>query len=131
MKKTIKADKSRKILKEEFLNDNSLLEITMEDNRDILVGVRFVEGVGSGIKEHILARINIYDYASEYSDLVKISYDSSAIAIFNKTKAGYQLDRFYDLEEHAFALDEFKDIVFKKKFPELALDKYLVLKSTN
>ena len=127
MKKTIKADKSRKILQEEFLNDNSLLELTMEDNRDILVGIRFVEGVGFGIKEHILTKMSIYDYLSEYSNLVKISEDSSAIAIFNKTKAGYQLDRLYDLEEHAFALDEFIDIVFEKKFPKLSLDKYLVL----
>lgn len=127
MKKTIKADKSRKILQEEFLNDNSLLELTMEDNRDILVGIRFVEGVGFGIKEHILTKMSIYDYLSEYSNLVKISEDSSAIAIFNKTKAGYQLDRLYNLEEHAFALDEFIDIVFEKKFPKLSLDKYLVL----
>lgn len=131
MRKTIKADKSRKILKEEFINDNSLLELTMEDNRDILVGVRFVEGACSGIKEHILMRMSVYDYMSEYNNLVKKSKDSSTIAIFKKTDDGYQLNRVYDAEKHEFALEEFIDIVYEDKFPELALDKHLVLKGTN
>lgn len=131
MRKTIKADKSRKILKEEFLNDNALLESTMEDNRDILVVVRFVEGPSSGIKEHILTKMNVYDYMSEYNNLVKKSKDSSTIAIFNKTEEGYQLNRVYDVNKHEFALEEFIDIVYEDKFPELALDKHLILKGVN
>lgn len=131
MKKTIKADKQRKILKEEFLNDNALLQATMEDNRDVTISVRFVEHPLVGIKEHILTKLSIYDYVSDYDNLIKIANDSSAIAVFNKTDEGFQLDSLYDAEEHTFAIDEFIDIAYEKKFPELVLDKYLVLKSTN
>lgn len=131
MRKTIKADKERKILKEEFLNDNALLQATMEENRDVTIGIRFVENPLVGIKEHILTKLSIYDYMSDYDNLVRISSDSSAVAIFNKTEEGFQLNRFYDAEEHSFALSEFIDIVYEEKFPELALDKHLVLKSTN
>ncbi len=131
MEKTIKADKKRKILTEDFLNDNTLLQATLQNNRDVLVGVRFVDGP-QRITEHILTRMTIYDYMSDYSNLVRISKDSSSIAIFNKTDEGLlQLSRFYDASAHEFALDEFIDIVYEKKFPELALDKHLVLKSTN
>ena len=131
MKKTIKADKKRKILKEEFLNDNALLQATMEENRDVTIGVRFVEHPLVGIKKHILTRLSIYDYMSDYDNLIKIANDSSAVAVFTKTDEGLQLDRLYDAEEHEFALSEFIDIVYEKRFPELALDKHLVLKSTN
>lgn len=128
MKKTIKADKNRKILKEEYLNDNTLLEIVMEDDRNIIVSVRFVEGSSNTIREHVLTKMTIYDYLSDYNDLIKKSADSSAIAIFVKTKEGLQLNRFYNIEEHAFALDEFIDIVYEEKFPKLVLDKHLILK---
>ena len=38
MKKTIKEDKERIIIKEEFINDNTLLEYVKEDN-NVIIGI--------------------------------------------------------------------------------------------
>lgn len=133
MRKNIKADKERTIIKEEYINDNSLLEATLEDNREVTLTIRFVKSPIEGIKEHFLTKMTIYDFLSEtdFNNFLKISEDNSAIAIFKEVPEGFQLERLYDTEEHSFALDEFIDIVYKEKFPELALNKHLVLKRTN
>lgn len=133
MEKTIKADRKRKILKEEFLDDNALLEIIMEENRDVIIGLRFVDSHKNQIKEQILTRMSIYDYMSEYENLLKVSSDNTAIAIFKKVseEEEYQLDKMYYIKEHIFADEEFLDITYREKFPNLSLDKHLILKSDN
>lgn len=130
MKNTIKADNKRQILKEEYLNDNALLELTLEGKNDVVVALRYVQSPIKGIQEQILTKISTSDCAEEYDELVKISADKSTIAIFKKTEENYELDKLYDTEEHTFIPSEFLDIVYLENFPNSTLDKHLVIKNT-
>ena len=127
MKKTIKEDRQRKVIKEELLNDNLILEYTQEKDK-IIVGVRFVDSPISGIKEHILATYDVAEYTEHIGELIQISEDKSAVALFKPIEGGYQLYRVYDTEEHSSEVDDFIDIVYDKKFPHQPLNKQLVKK---
>ena len=126
MKKTIKEDKERIIIKEEFINDNTLLEYVKEDN-NVIIGIRYIESPIGGIKENILVRIKKEDF-TDIHNFFKIDSQKSTIAIFNAKEDGYQLTKVYDIEEHSLVSEEFMDIVYNKKFPKQPLDKHLVLR---
>jgi hypothetical protein len=122
MEKTIKDDLNREITFRKIINDNTLLEYYIKDNR-FYITVRFVEG--SSIKEHYLTVLPVDTTLEEFSQIVNFNEDNTAIAIFNKTDDGYQLHGVYDTEEHSYEASDFIDIAYDKKFKK-KLNKRLI-----
>ena len=116
MKKTIREDQKRLILKSEFLNDNTLLEYVADQGR-MVVGVRFIESPLKGIKEHIILNMDIVEYMKHSDELIEVNEDKTAIATFQPTTEGYVLQDVYDTVEHQFGYQEFVDLEYKKRFP--------------
>ena len=132
MKKTIKEEKERRIIREELIGDNSLVqyEYDEETNRVMLV-VRFVKN--NTIKEHILITMTLDEYNDELDRIVKFNKNNSAIALFKKEDFEgafykYTLHDCYDLREHSFALVDFLDLEYHKKFPKNKEETYIVAK---
>ena len=122
MKKTIKEDRERNIIKSELLNDNTLLEYVAE-KRDIVIGIRFVESPTKGIREQILLRVDVAEFTDHIGQLIQVNEDKTAIAIFKPLEDSYMLEQVYDLEEHTFGIPEFLDLHYQKKFPNAPLKK--------
>lgn len=129
MKKNIKEDQKREVFLSEYLNNNALLELTSVENKDIVFSIRYVDVKERSIKEHYLTKLSIDDYVSEKDNLIKISEDSSTIAVFKKLDEKFQLSKVYDTKKNEFILEEFIDIVYEKKFPNYPLDKQFILKN--
>lgn len=128
MKKTIKEDNARRILESRYLNDNTLLEFVLEGNQ-VVANIRYVSGVVSGIREITLTTMSLEDYANNLSKIIEENKDKDAIAIFKRDEDGnYELRNVFDVEEHSYAILEFMDIVYSKKFPNKKLDKNLTRK---
>ena len=126
MKKTIKEDNNRRILESKYLNDNTLLEYVLEDNKEVVATIRYVSGVISGIREITLTRMSLEDYANNLSKIIEENETKDAIAIFKRDEKGnYELRNVFEVEEHSFAILEFMDIVYNKKFPNKQLNKNL------
>lgn len=125
MKKTIREDNQRKVIKQEYLNENSLQEVALVDGK-IQITIRFVEGMS--IKEHILATMTPEELINEVNTY-KVSDDGKKIALFRKKGDEYCLERLYDLEKHEFSISDFIDIEYKKHFKTPALNKYLRYKT--
>lgn len=127
MKATIRDDQNRQIIKEEYVNENSLLEVSKEKD-DFMVTVRYVESPSVGIREHFLTNINFFEYKTLFSELVKISNDNTTIAIFKCVEDGFVLEKVYDASSHEFLPDEYMDIKFMEKFSDISLNNQLILK---
>ena len=125
MKKTIREDNSRKILESRYLNDNTLLEFVLEGNQ-VVASIRYVSGVVSGIREITLTTMSLEDYANNLSKIIEENEEKNAIAIFKWDEQGnYELRNVFDVEELSYAILEFMDIVYAKKFPNKKLNKNL------
>lgn len=125
MKSTIKKDRERKVIKEEYLDDNTLLEVTIEDKM-VVIGIRYVESPIAGIKENILLTMTPEEYMKDKDQTFMINDERNAIAIFEQREEGYFLRDVYETEEHSYAPSDFVDIVFKKRFPQKQLTKELM-----
>lgn len=125
MKDTIREDNERKVIKQEYLNDNALLEVAEVDD-SIRISVRFVEK--KTIKEHTISIMTKEKYAEIGESSIIASEDGKKLAIFRKEGNEFQLDRLYDLEEHEFSVADFMDIEYRKHFKEPVLNKYLSYK---
>ena len=125
MKKTIREDNNRRILESRYLDDNTLLEFVLEE-KEVVVTVRYVSSTISGIKEVTLTRMSLEDYTNNLSKIIEENEEKNAIAIFKRDEQGnYELRNVYDVEEHSYAILEFMDIVYAKKFPNKKLNKNL------
>lgn len=127
MKATIRDDQNRQIIEEEYVNENSLLEVSKE-NDDFIVTVRYVESPSIGIREHHLTKINFSEYKTLFSELVRISDDNTTIAIFKCVEDGFVLEKVYDASLHEFLPEEYMDIKFMEKFSDISLNNQLILK---
>lgn len=125
MKDTIKEDKERKIIKEEYLDNNTLLEISVEEGK-VVISVRFVDTHLSGIKEHILLQIKAETYMKHMEGLIDISEKKDTIAIFKPTEKGYLLHSVYDTSSHEFVNADFTELLYKRRFPHKQLNKNLI-----
>ena len=125
MKKNIKEDTERKVIKQEYLDENTLLEHIEEEN-DILITVRFIEK--GSIKEHFIAKIEKNDYEQEIDNLIKKNEDSSAIAVFSKVDDEYTLKNLYLIEEHSSEVGDFLDVAYQLFFEKPKLNKRLTYK---
>ena len=121
MENKIKDDLNRKILYQRLINDNTLLEYVLKNDK-VLVCIRFVESPTSGIKEHVL-KILEDDEIDTVNNSIVVNEDNSAIAIFKKGNNKYQLNGVYYTDEHAFIPCDFVDIAYKEKFSEKKLIK--------
>ena len=88
---------------------------------NMIVGVRFVESPLTGLREHILIKMDIVEYMKHQENLMEINEDKTSIAIFTPTEEGYVLKDVYDTVEHQFGYQEFVDIEYKKRFPNKSL----------
>ena len=113
MEKTIKDDLNREIVYSKLINDNTLLEYYVKDDK-FYITVRFIEG--SSIREHYLKVLPVDATLEDFSQMINFNEDNTAIAIFDKTDDGYQLHGVYDTEEHSYEASDFIDIVYNKKF---------------
>ena len=125
MKKTIKEELNRQILKQTLINDNTLLEIE-SNKRNIIISVRFVEGLG--IKEHVLTHMDVAVFTDHIDEIIQFNEDKSAIAIFQLVDGVLVLANVYDTLKHQFAISDFIDIVYRLKFPDKPLNKQLMKK---
>ena len=110
------------VLQSELLNDNSLLEYSTNHGY-MDVGVRYVDSAASSIREDILLHMNIVEFMKHKEELVQKSEDGNTIAIYKLgTKpTEYVLDTVYDAQSHEFAIPEFVDLVYQKRFPNQPL----------
>ena len=128
MEKTIKEDRKRKIIKEELIGDNNLIQYEYDPHNNIVkFGVRFIENLS--IKEHIITFLTFQEYLTELDKIVRFNEDNTAIAIFRKENDDYVLHNFYNLETHNFSCIDFMDIEYNNKFPNNKInDKFVLIK---
>ncbi len=81
------------------------------------VGVRFVQSPVIGIKEHILIHMNMVEYMKHHGQLIEINEGRDAIAIFQPTEEGYELENVYDAVKHEIGYRDYASIEYKRKFP--------------
>lgn len=115
MEKTIKKDLERIILKEELLDDNSLLQYVVH-GMNIQVCIRYIEEYGRRIQEHVLAEIPVAEYADNIGKMIQINEEKNTIAIFRKNEKNYVLDTVYDIVEHSFVASDFTECAYQKTF---------------
>ena len=114
MKKTIKEDSKRIILKQNYLDDNNLLEYHINGQKVSLV-VRYIEM--NKIHEITLINMDFNDYLNELHNIVKINDDNNAVAIFKKDNNDeYWLYDIYKTEDHSLGYLDFLDIEYDNYF---------------
>lgn len=127
MERTIKQDNKRKIIQDEYINDNLLLECTYDNKTNIVtVSVRYVSELNT-ITETILARMNFDEYLKSFYDIIRFNDEKDTIAIFKKEDSDFRLERVFNIKEKSFIAEDFKDVVFENKFVPLKLGENLVL----
>ena len=123
MKKTIREDARRHILRQEYIDDNTLLEF-VEEGESILVSIRFVDsGV---IREQILRVFPKETGLSRICSMISISDDKEAIALFKAREGALVLEDVYLVLEHSYSFSDFIDICYASHFDKNTLDEYLV-----
>ena len=128
MKKTIKSDNERNIIKQFYINDNTLVQIEFDKETElVIISLRYVEDPISGIKETILTKMQMDEYIESFEQLVRVNEDKNSIAVLKKFGKEYRLERLYDVENHQYIPEDYKDIVFKEKFKSFSLNKELIL----
>ena len=130
MEKTIKAENARKVFRQEYLNDNLSIEsvIDSEDKQVTVVLRRIVE---NSIQETVLMKLPLEVYMESFEEPVRIDQNNSSIATFTKEGNEYRLNNIYDINENSMIPEDFKDLFFKQKFPELKFENNLVLTKKN
>lgn len=123
MKKTIKEDLETKYLKEELVNDNTLLLYEILGKNNILLKMRYIER--NTLKETNIINLTLEEYMS--GKVVRLNEDNTALAIFKNEDDKEVLTQVYDLETHYSTCLDFMDILYNKKFKD-KVDHYLVLK---
>ena len=125
MKKTILDEMGVKVLREVFMDENSLL-LYKENDKDktkVDICVRFIEN--NSIKEHHIVTL---PKDKLFIGLIEFSKNGKAIATYKEVREGFQLDRVYDLETHSFGIAEFLDLEYEKSFPYNELSPQLIKK---
>ncbi len=122
IKKTIKEDQKRLILKSEMINDNALLEYTADQGK-MIISVRYVDL--SKIKEDIILSMDIVEYMKHQDNLIEFNEDKSAIATFKPVEEGYAIHNVYDTVDHEYSIPEFADLEYKKRFNKELIREYL------
>lgn len=125
MKKSIREERSRIVIKEDMIEDNSLLQYIASPN-GIDISVRFIDTATNSIKDHLLKAVPIEEFEDFLDRGLQINESQDTIAIFKKTEKGMQLERLYYLSEHNFEECDFLAMAYQKKFPNQPLNKYLV-----
>ena len=123
MKKTIKEDLETKYLKEELVNDNTLLLYEILGKNNILLKMRYIGR--NTLKETNIINLTLEEYMS--GKVVRLNEDNTALAIFKNEDDKEVLTQVYDLETHYSTCLDFMDILYNKKFKD-KVDHYLVLK---
>ena len=130
MKKTIKEENKRNIIHSDYINDNMVLECVYNEEKDsVTIGIRYIKE--NSIHETIFTTVSMGEYMESFSELIRVSEQSDTIAIFKKIGTDIELNSIYDINEQSMIPEDFKEIVFKQKFPKLELGRNLVLRKKN
>ena len=130
MKKTIKQENKRNIIHSDYINDNMVLECVYNEEKDsVTIGIRYIKE--NSIHETIFTTVSMGEYMESFSELIRVSEKSDTIAIFKKIGTDFELNSIYDINEQSMIPEDFKEIVFKQKFPKLELGRNLVLRKKN
>jgi len=130
MKKTIKEENKRNIIHSDYINDNMVLECVYNEEKDsVTIGIRYIKE--NSIHETIFTTVSMGEYMESFSELIRVSEKSDTIAIFKKIGTDFELNSIYDINEQSMIPEDFKEIVFKQKFPKLELGRNLVLRKKN
>ena len=123
MKQTIKEELETKYLKEELVNDNTLL--LYEKNEDeVLVKMRYIEF--NRIKEIQITTLSFEEYIE--GNRIRFNDDNTALAVFKKEKDKEVLKTFYDLVTHSTYGSHLMSFGYNEKFSEKVDVDLLVLK---
>ena len=130
MKKTIKEENKVNIINSDYINDNMVLECVYDEKKDsVTIRVRYIKE--NSIHETIFTTVSMGEYMESFSGLIRMSEQKDTIAIFKKIGTNFELNSIYDVNEHSMIPEDFKEIVFKQKFPKLELGRNLVLRKKN
>ena len=130
MKKTIKEENKVNIINSDYINDNMVLECVYDEKKDsVTIRVRYIKE--NSIHETIFTTVSMGEYMESFSGLIRMSEQKDTIAIFKKIGTNFELKSIYDVNEQSRIPEDFKEIVFKQKFPKLELGRNLVLRKKN
>ena len=115
MKSTIRKDKERKVLKSEYVNDNTLLEYALEEE-NVVIGIRFITTSQREIREHILLQLPKQEIEEQEYNYLEWNESKSAVAIFKKMGDTFRLEQVYDATTHEFGIPEFIEWEYQKRF---------------
>ena len=122
MKKNIKEELETKYLKEDLVNDNTLLLYEQVEENRIAVKMRFIEF--DRLKEKHITNLTPEEFAA--GDRIQLNEDKTALAVFKKYKGREILYNFFDLETHYAASPDYMDFAYNTKFKN-KVDNYLKL----
>ena len=113
MKNNIKEDLETEYLKQELINDNTLLLYEQVDD-SIYVKMRFIER--NKINEVNITILSVDEY--NMGDRVRINEDKTALAVFRKISDMDVLTEVYDLETHYCGIRDFLDCEYNLRFSD-------------
>ena len=125
MKNNIREELETKYLKEELVNDNTLLLYEEVAENDILVKMRYIRS--NKIHEGYITHLTKKEF--EAGDRIVFNDDNTALAVFKKYKAREVLTDVVDLETHYSECSDFMDCAYNMKFNN-KVDDYLRLVKT-
>ena len=125
MKKNIKEELETKYLKEDLVNDNTLLLYEQIDDNDILVKMRYIRN--NRLNEGYITHLTKEEFLA--GDRIVFNEDKTALAVFKKYKDREVLTEVYDLESHYSACADFMDCEYNMRFKD-KVDNYLLLVKT-
>ena len=112
MKKTIKEELETKYLKQELVNDNTLLLYEQLTDDLIEVKMRYIDF--NRLKELSVAHLSLEEYVEGNS--LRVNDNNTALAIFKKIDKEERLSDMYDLETHCKACSDLLDWSYNIKF---------------
>lgn len=106
MEKTIKKELDKEILNSELLNDNSLIVVSKEENKEYpTVAIRYIEN--DSIKEDRIATL---------LPNIMIQHNDNIVAVFiTKKDEEDTLITVYDLDYHTYVENDFLKTVYNEK----------------
>ena len=123
MKKNIKEELETIYLKEDLVNDNTLLLYEEIENNIIQVKMSYI--AFNRLHEVYVTRLTKEEFIA--GDRIVFNEDNTALAVFKKYKDREVLTTFYDLETHQSICSDFLDCAYNTKFKNKVND-YLILR---
>lgn len=120
MNLNIKDELTRKVIEEELLLDNALLQYAQNED-EVEVVIRYIESFNK-IREYLLGVLSFDEYLYNRYEHVEINKESNTIAFFKKInnklddnrEENYELSKLYNYEKHLSLGPAFIDLHYKE-----------------